>query len=354
MTALPAKSNTFPQHRRIARVNTRTGGMLILVVTGITILLVAAAIGIDVAYMHVTRAELRTATDAAARAGVEALGRTQNIAAARQAAIDFAARNTVAGAPLLLSANDIEIGSTIGGGGTRFSFRPGANPPTAMRVHGRRTANSPSGPISLFFGPMFGQNSFQPDQFATAARLDLDVSLVLDISGSMSSQNRFRGLVDAVRVFIQELEQTPQDERCSMTVYDTNANKEIRMTTDLQSINRRLDQLGPRGMTAIGRGMQNGLTSFSDPQARPFALRAMIVMTDGHHNTGIHPSNVISQAQQMNVTVHTITFSPGANQSTMRQLARDGGGIHIHADNNAQLVEAFREIARQLSVLLIE
>lgn len=354
MTALPATTTPFPQLRRTAQVNTRTGGMLILVVTGITILLVAAAIGIDVAYMHVTRAELRTATDAAARAGVEALGRTQNVAAARQAAIDFAARNTVAGAPLLLSANNIEIGSTIGGGGTRFNFRPGANPPTAMRVHGRRTANSPSGPISLFFGPMFGQNSFQPDHFATAARLDLDVSLVLDISGSMSSQNRFRGLVDAVSVFIQELEQTPQDERCSMTVYDTNASKEILMTTNLQTINRRLARLGPRGMTAIGRGMQTGLTSFNDPQARPFALRAMIVMTDGHHNTGIHPSNVILQAQQMNVTVHTITFSPGANQGTMRQLARDGGGIHIHADNNAQLAQAFREIARQLSVLLIE
>jgi Mg-chelatase subunit ChlD len=328
--------------------------MLILIVTGITILLVAAAIGIDVAYMHVTRAELRTATDAAARAGVEALGRTQNIALARQAAIDFAARNTVAGAPLLLSGNDIEIGSTIGGGGTRFTFRPGANPPTAMRIHGRRTNNSPSGPISLFFGPMFGQNNFQPDHFATAARLDLDISLVLDISGSMASQNRYGGLVAAVRAFIQELEQTPQDERCSMTVYDTDANKEIQMTTNLQSINRRLDQLGPRGMTAIGRGMQVGLTTFNDPQARPFALRAMIVMTDGHHNTGVHPSNVISATRQSNVTVHTITFSPGANQATMRNLARDGGGIHIHADNNAQLIAAFRDIARQLSVLLIE
>lgn len=354
MTTKPVSISLFPGRPRSTRSQSRTGGMLILIVTGITILLVAAAIGIDVAYMHVTRAELRTATDAAARAGVEALGRTQNIAAARQAAIDFAARNTVAGAPLLLTGNDIEIGSTIGGGSTKFQFRPGANPPTAMRVHGRRTNNSPSGPISLFFGPMFGQNNFQPDHFATAARLDLDVSLVLDISGSMASQNRYGGLVDAVRVFIQELEQTPQDERCSMTVYDTNASKEVRMTTDLQSINTRLAQLGPRGMTAIGRGMETGLTSFSDPQARPFALRTMIVMTDGHHNTGVHPSAIIPQARQMNVTVHTITFSPGANQQTMRNLARDGGGIHIHADNNAQLVAAFREIARQLSVLLIE
>lgn len=332
----------------------RLGGMLVLIVTAIVILLIAAAISIDVAYMHVVRAELRTATDAAARAGVEALGRTQDVNAARQAAMNFAGRNTVAGAPLQLRASDIEIGSTVGGNNSKFSFQLNGTPPTAVRVTGRRTANSLSGPVSLFFGPMFGQTDFQPIQLATAARLDIDISLVLDISGSMSAQNRFPGLVDAVAVFVQELEKTPQEERCSMTVYSTDAQKAIPMTTNLQSINQRLSQLSPDGFTAIGRGMQVGLTTFSDPQARPFALRAMIVMTDGHHNTGIHPSNVVDSARQQDVTVHTITFSAGANQQTMRQVANAGGGIHIHANNNAQLEEAFREIAKQLSVLLIE
>lgn len=328
--------------------------MLVLIVTAIIILFVAAAISIDVAYMHVTRAELRTATDAAARAGVEALGRTQNVNAARQAAINFAARNSVAGAPLHLTASDIEIGATTGGNNSKFTFQPNAAPPTAMRVTGRRTADSPSGAITLFFGPMFGQTDFQPIQSATAARLDIDIALVLDVSGSMGDQNRFPGLVNAVDVFIDELEQTPQEERCSMSVYSSDARKEIAMTTNLQSINQRLSQFTPNGATAIGRGMQVGLTTFGDPQARPFALRAMIVMTDGNHNTGIHPSNVVPSARQQNVTVHTITFSSGANQATMRQVAQAGGGIHIHANSNAQLIDAFREIARQLSVLLIE
>ncbi len=350
----PRHTVLFAQRLSGQRLHHRVGGMLILIVTALIILLVAAAIGIDVAYMHVTQAELRTATDAAARAGVEALGRTQNVDAARQAAINFAARNTVAGSPLLLTGADIEIGSTVGGNNSKFTFQRGANPPTAMRITGRRTANSPSGAVALFFGPMFGQTDFQPIQLATAARLDIDISLVLDVSGSMTEQNRFPGLVNAVGVFINELEQTPQEERCSMSVYSTNSQKEVAMTTNLQSINQRLSQFSPNGLTAIGRGMQVGVTTFSDPNARPFALRAMIVMTDGQHNTGIHPSAVVASIRQQNVTIHTITFSPGANQNTMRQVANAGGGIHIHADNNAQLAEAFREIARQLSVLLIE
>jgi hypothetical protein len=107
-------------------------------------------------------------------------------------------------------------------------------------------------------------------------------------------------------------------------------------------------------MTAIGRGMQTGLTTFSDPGARPFALRAMVVMTDGIHNTGVTPLSVVPSVTNQNVVIHTITFSSGANQNAMRQVATQGGGIHVHANNNTQLGEAFRLIARQLAVLLIE
>lgn len=347
-------SDRVPRPSRVQVARHRRGTMMILMLTAFIMLFVAAVIGIDVAFMHVTRAELRTATDAAARAGVEALGRTQNINAARQAAVEYAARNTVAGAPLRLSPSDVEIGSTVGGGGNRFTFRPGGNRPNAIRIRGRRTADSPSGSIPLFFGPRFGQSAFQPEHVATAARLDLDVSLVLDVSGSMSVQNRFPGLVNAVRVFIQELEQTQQEERLSMTVYSTNASKAVAMTSNLQSVNTALSRFRPNGMTAIGRGMQVGLSTFRDPQARPFALRAMIVMTDGQHNTGIHPFNVVSDVFNQNVTVHTVTFSRGANQGVMREVARRGGGIHVHADNNADLVQAFREIARQLALVLVE
>ena len=80
----------------------------------------------------------------------------------------------------------------------------------------------------------------------------------------------------------------------------------------------------------------------------------MIVMTDGQHNTGVHQFNVVSDVFNQNVTVHTVTFSRGANQGVMREVARRGGGIHVHADNNADLVQAFREIARQLALVLVE
>ncbi len=71
----------------------RRGAMLPLLAVVLVILFVAAALSIDIARIHVTRSELRTATDAAARAGVEALGREQSTAAATDAAMAMAKAN---------------------------------------------------------------------------------------------------------------------------------------------------------------------------------------------------------------------------------------------------------------------
>ena len=56
----------------------RAGAALPLIAVLLIFLFVSAVIGVDIARMHVVRSELRTATDAAARAAVEAIGRTES------------------------------------------------------------------------------------------------------------------------------------------------------------------------------------------------------------------------------------------------------------------------------------
>ena len=38
----------------------------------------------------------------------------------------------------------------------------------------------------------------------------------------------------------------------------------------------------------------------------------------------------------------------------MRQVANIGGGLHLHADDGGDLAAAFKEIARSLSITLVE
>jgi Mg-chelatase subunit ChlD len=333
----------------------RRGAMMVMVAITMVILFVAAAFAIDIAWMHATRAELRTATDAAARAASESLGRLQDSEAAIAAAEALARANTVAGEPLELDRTDVVFGSHSIQSDGRFRFEPGGTPPNSVRVIGRRTADSPSGPVPLFFGPLFGVTEFQPRQQATASRLDRDIALVLDVSGSMAEFGRFPALTNALSVFLSELENLPQEEFVSLTVYNHEPRRVQEMTSDLGLIEEAFSEESPGGFTAIGLALETGLDSIvNDPASRPFAFRELILMTDGNHNTGISPLDIVPDAVAERVIVHTITFSDGANQDLMRQVAEAAGGSHLHADTNQQLVDVFREIALQIPVVLID
>ena len=332
----------------------RRGAILPLVAVVIVILFVAAAFSIDIAHIHMTRAELRTATDAAARAGAEALGRLQSEEAAIDAAIQAAAMNRVAGKPLTLNRNDIELGRNEFVNDDSFRFVPGSTPINAIRVVGDRSATSADGSVNLLFAKFFGVTEFQPLQTATAARLDRDIALVLDVSGSMGIEGRFDALKNALSVFLSQLDSTLEDDRVSLTVYSSQATKLVPLTEDLDLIRTEFAKQSPSGATAIGSGMQLGLQSLtSDPLRRRLAAKTIILMTDGNHNTGINPTKIAKRVAKRGAVCHTITFSAGANQTLMKEVANEaGGGIHLHADNDQQLIDAFREIALTLPVLL--
>ena len=339
----------------LRRFERRDGAMLPFIAVVFVLMFVAAAFAIDVARIHVTRSELRTATDAAAKAGVEALGREQSTNAAVDAALAVARENVVAGEGFLLDPNNVIFGTSGQNEDGTFFFTEGGNPINSVRVIGEKTADSPAGSASLFFAPLFGLQDFEPIQVATATRIDRDIALVLDVSGSMASNGRFEALTDALGVFLAELDATPQQENLSLTVYSTNERKIQELTNDLNEIRNAFAEESPGGFTGIGRGLQAGLDSIlNDPNARPFALKSIIVMTDGRQNRGIPPEVVVRRAADAGVTVHTITFSEGANEELMALVAERGNGIHLHADSDEELLEAFRTIARQLQVLLIE
>ena len=153
----------------------RDGAMLPYVAVVIILLFIAAVFAIDVASIHVVRSELRTATDAAAKAAVEALGREQSTAAGIEAALRIAEANTVAGVGLQLDPNNIVFGSSGQNNDGTFFFDEGGSPLNAARVTGERTANSPQGPVGLFFAPVLGRTDSslsnlqrQPESIATS------------------------------------------------------------------------------------------------------------------------------------------------------------------------------------------
>lgn len=332
----------------------RTGAMLVLIAITLPLIVIMAAFAIDTAWMELVRTELRTATDAASRAGAKALSMQQNEAAARAAAIDAASRNLVAGAPLQVVNAEIQIGQASQASRTsRFTFSPGGDLMNAVRVTGNRTSASAGGPVDLFLGRVLGVSSFEPTQVATSTQLDRDICLVLDRSGSMRGQ-KIRDLKVAVAGFLDSLDSTLPEEQVALVSYSTSSRLDERLTNNYATIRQTADDFNASGFTAIGLALQDGLRAMNDGRRRPFAIPIIVLMTDGRHNTAIEPIIPARTAAGQNITVHTITFGGNADFRRMRDVASATGGEHFHAPDAAALERIFRQIASTLPVLITD
>lgn len=358
----------------------RRGAMLPLIAVCLPVILIFAVYSIHVAQMQLARTQLRTATDAASRAGARTLSITQKRKAAEKKAIDAAKRNEVAGSPLLLAKSDLQFGMALPpNAGSRWAFTETvdkSDPMNSVRVTGRRTTGSLSGGIPMLF-PAFAP-VFEPVKTATATQIDRDIALVLDRSGSMmdpvvsgttigswrSGKAAPKGckwldLVKATDAFLSALQSTPQDEQVALVTYSTRASHELDMTLNYSTIRDRMKSHSDAyigGRTAVGDGADLGARAVVNPTfARPYAQKTIVVMTDGIHNEGQWP-DVVAQAahNNHNIIVHTITFGPGANETLMKKTARVGGGRHWHASTTASLIAAFEEIANNLPTLITE
>ena len=375
----------------------RRGAIIPLTAFLLVIMIAAAAFTIDIAYMNSVNTELQNAADAAARAASNQLGKSQNLDVAKQAAIDIGEANNVAGAPLQLTDDDIQFGQSQQQSDGTFAFVASDEAINAVRVHGSRTSISTGGPVALILGPLLGKEFYEPEVFASAARVDRDIVIVVDRSGSMAwdessvdwsypaeyaqstwqvnygkpphpTGSRWAGLIDAAKVFRESVDETNEVEYLGLVSYSqaytyngfsvptvsTNAN----LSENSQVVENKLADIGTKpiiGGTNISAGLDRGISVVTDSRyARPFALKMIVLMTDGVWNAGQDPAISAQTAANKKIVVHTITFSEGANQNDMKQVAEITGGKHYHAPTRDELKTAFREIAFSIPVILIE
>ena len=331
----------------------RRGAMLVLIVLILVGFMATVTFSVDIAHMHLTRTELRSATDAAAQAASLELSRTFDTDRAIAKGQEIAWENQVDGQPLQLLPEDFEFGrSTLDESG-RFVFVANATPQNTVRVLGRRTADSASGAIPLLFGNVLGLTTFEPRMSSAATYVERDVVLVVDRSGSMEG-TKFDKLQDAIAVFVDTLEATPVDEKVGLASYNESATEDIELTNDLESITEGLSRLSIAGRTSISRGMKAGAAIIRRGRNADFTERTLIVMTDGLHNSGPEPRDVALLLADEHIQIHTITFGDGADQARMKEVASIGGGRHYHALNAAELMAAYREIALTLGTVMTE
>jgi len=388
---LPANMRTYLlSTQAIAARSARRGAVVPLVAIMLPVIVVLASFAVNLSYIELTRTELRISADAATRAAGRTLINTNDVGLARAAARQAATRNQVAGAALQLADADIEFGlSQRTSLANRYSFTAGGSHPNAVRITARRNSGSLSGAVSVIMPSSGATASFNTAQSAISSRVELDVALVLDRSGSMvygdsehsynmavaglppasaerdwefcdpaPAGSRWRDLLAGVGVFNTVLNQSFSEEHVTLITYASSAKVDLDLTGDYTAILNAMDpytQSLCAGATNVGDGIDTAINAlFQKPYSREWAAKVIVVLTDGKHNTGSNPEYAAAYAANAGITVYTITFSSEADQSKMAKVAAAGKGEHFHAADAQALQQAFIDIARSLPTLLTD
>lgn len=397
--------------RTLVRPATRRGSAAMLITVMMFVFVVTAAITVDYAYMQLVRTELRAATDAAAKAGAEALSRTQDTCTAKDEAVRYAASNKVGGRSLRLSADDIIVGRVKMNGAGKWQFRENEEPFNAVKVNSR-TGDGGAG-TPLYFGRVLGQQTFKPSYQATAGQQEVEVCLCIDRSGSMNFDmsgtewvfppdnpllssfttwgpdwqnmlspphpvdSRWAALKRAIDVFLVEAGSIHIQPRTSVVTWGSTYTMPIAPNTryPASSIDLALparegfswennaqqirDQMQARnesvimGGTNLSSGLDRAVASLNAPTNNRFANKVIILLTDGEWNAGRDPVLAAYDARAQGMIVHCISMLT-SNQPTLQVVAETCGGKYYGTRNEEELRNAFIEIARSLPVVLTE
>lgn len=379
------------------RVGNRDGAIVVLAGFLLAMLSVIAALCINSAFIELSKSEMRLAADAAAKAASITLGQTGNPALARVRGRQICRRHTVANERLLLSNSDILFGQAQLQPDGSYRFMQDVEPYTAVRVNASFSRREGGAASLLALGGFLGREKFELEQSSIACRIDNDICLIVDRSGSMAwdlsnepfsypgelhdksiiqdyfsppheTLSRWAALQIAVDTFLTVLENNPYEPRVALVSYASNFDFGVytstvstidqSLTHDFNLIRSSLHARSQKpliGNTNIAAGLRDGIMTLSaESSSRPNASHNIVLLTDGVMTQGDDPVALAALALSQNIAVHTVTFSDQADQQLMQAVAAAGGGEHYHAPDGETLTAIFQSLAETLPAMLIE
>lgn len=376
----------------------RSGAIIVIVIFAMVAVLFLSAMAINVAYIELTKSELRMATDAAAKASITTLGNSGDIESATQVAIRVAANHRVANIPLAITKADIEFGRSVKKG-YRYEFISMAPDTPSQTINAVRIKSTlgQSGRNVLAFSNFFESSRFNLQSQVSASKIDHDICIVVDRSSSMawdlsnrafsypgelngspklqnfitpphSTLSRWAALKSSIDLFLDLLRRNPFEPRVALVSYASNyqfGDHIVRVSTLDQTLTLNYGAISSSldfyktvpliGATNISAGLSSAINHLNDSRfIRLTSQKTIILFSDGIFTEGADPTSMIAVANSNNITLYTISFSDQANKSLMRQLALETHGQHFHANTAEELRQAFRSIAETLPTMLIE
>jgi len=392
----------------------RVGAAHVLIAMMLFGFAMTVAFSIDFAYMQLIRTELRTATDAAAKAGAEALMRTKNTSTAIDAAVQYASLNKVAGKSFQISRTDVVLGQAAVGSDGLWRFNDGQLPYNSVRVNSKVGGTGAFGAVPLFFQNLTGGKGFKTSSRATAAQQSVEIVLCIDRSASMSynmvgvdykfasgnpllysnsyyptalwrnicspphpTQSRWAVLRTAIDQFLSEAGKLTNPPRTAMVTWSSDykleyypsstytttttdvalpSSSSFNWTANSNSIQMALNNLSNKplaGATKLSNGLDRAVQVLTGTGSLVQSNKVVILITDGMWGDCRDPQLAAQDAAALGVTVHCVSMLTGTQDILTKVANLTGGRYYPTADANG-LQTAFRELAQAIPIVLTE
>lgn len=184
----------------------------------------------------------------------------------------------------------------------------------------------------------------------------MNISVVLDRSGSMADERKIDYAKQAVTALIDRLS---TNDYLSIVIYDDRIETLVptQRVKDKSYIKRCVQEVYPRGSTNLGGGMVEGFRQI-EGNFRSEYVNRVILLSDGLANQGITEpyelNRIVSRYRSQSISLSTIGVGLDYNENLMLGLAEHGGGSYYFVESPAQLASIFEKELNGMSNVVVQ
>ena len=188
-------------------------------------------------------------------------------------------------------------------------------------------------------GRAFLQLALTARDAAPRERKPVNLSVVLDRSGSMGEEGKIVNAKAALNALIDRLS---RDDIFSLVIYDdvVDVLRPAGCAGDRRQLHDLVEGIQPRGWTNLGGGMLEGFSQVERYAGREYVNR-VVLLSDGLANRGITDPRELGRFarkfRERSISLTTMGVGLDYNENLMTSLAGQGGGNYYFIESSRQL-----------------